>query len=137
MRPIQADKMIRLEHRVYDGASGSDMVYLTTLYGVSCREVHGASPTSSGFSDHSTTQLSIFPGHTLVTPSGATGAAYPAEDRLVSPEAFNATEAALRGSWWTMAPEDKVELPSGLTGKITRIEDNTAGRCAHWFVEVG
>lgn len=53
-----------------------------------------------------------------------------------TPVAFKAAEDAQRVSCWTLAPEDKVQLPSGRTGVVTSVQDNRTGRCPHWYVEV-
>ena len=59
-----------------------------------------------------------------------------AASTFLAPAAFKAADEAARACHWTMAPEDKVQLPSGRTGTVTSVQDNRDGRCPHWYVEV-
>lgn len=133
--PLLANASVTLTHCIRQGTSSNS--YTVTLSGVSCREVSGVR-TGSGnsFDPSSTTQICIFAGHTTVSPQSGTGTPVDAASKFLTPVAFKAAEEPQRASCWTLASEDKVQLPSGRTGIVTSVQDNRTGRCPHWYVEV-
>lgn len=133
-KPLGANQTITLTHTVRKGMENDS--YTVVLSGVSCHEVSGARVESPGFARQAQTSLCIFPGHTTAAFSGTPEQASIAGSTFITPEAFKAAEANLRSCRWTLAPEDKVLLPSGRTGTVTSIQDNRSGRCPHWYVEV-
>lgn len=134
-KPLLANASVTLTHCIRQGTGGNS--YTVTLSGVSCREVSGARTGSgNGFDPNNTSQICIFAGHTTVAPQSGTGASADAASTFLAPAAFKAAEGPRRASCWTLAPEDKVQLPSGRTGVVTSVQDNRTGRCPHWYVEV-
>ena len=134
-KPSLANASVTLTHCIRQGTSSNS--YTVMLSGVSCREVSGVHTSSGkGFAPNSTTQICIFAGHTTIAPQSGAGAPVDAASTFLTPAAFKAAENAQRVSCWTLAPEDKVQLPSGLTGVVTSVQDNRTGRCPHWYVEV-
>lgn len=133
-KPLLANASVTLTHCIRQGTSSNS--YTVMLSGVSCREVSCVRTGSgNGFAPNSTTQICIFAGHTTIAPQSGTGAPVDAASTF-TPVAFKAAEDAQRVSCWTLAPEDKVQLPSGRTGVVTGVQDNRTGRCPHWYVEV-
>ena len=134
-KPLLANASVTLTHCIRQGTSSNS--YTVMLSGVSCREVSGVHTSSSkGFDPSNTTQICIFTGHTTVAPQSRAGAPTDAASTFLAPAAFKAAEEPQRVSCWTLAPEDKVQLPSGRTGIVTSVQDNRTGRCPHWYVEV-
>lgn len=134
-KPLLANASVTLTHCIRQGTSSNS--YAVMLSGVSCREVSCVRTGSgNGFAPNSTTQICIFAGHTTIAPQSGTGAPVDAASTFLTPVAFKAAEDAQRVSCWTLAPEDKVQLPSGRTGVVTSVQDNRTGRCPHWYVEV-
>lgn len=134
-KPLLANASVTLTHCIRQGTSSNS--YTVMLSGVSCREVSCVRTGSgNGFAPNSTTQICIFAGHTTIAPQSGTGASVDAASTFLTPVAFKAAEDAQRVSCWTLAPEDKVQLPSGRTGVVTSVQDNRTGRCPHWYVEV-
>ena len=134
-KPLLANASVTLTHCIRQGTSSNS--YTVMLSGVSCREVSCVRTGSgNGFAPNSTTQICIFAGHTTIAPQSGTGALVDAASTFLTPVAFKAAEDAQRVSCWTLAPEDKVQLPSGRTGVVTSVQDNRTGRCPHWYVEV-
>lgn len=139
IKQFLANASIALTHSIRQGTGSNS--YTVVLSGVSCREVSGVragARTSSGksFDPGDTTRICIFPGHTTAAPQNGTGLPLDAASAFLAPAAFKAAEEAQRTSAWTLAPEDKVQLPSGRTGIVTSVQDNRTGRCPHWYVEV-
>lgn len=135
MKPLHADKTLRLTHCIRHGTTTAQ--YQTTLSGVSCREIHSASTGARsgaglGFADQSRTGICIFAEHSTRDGQDAQNA----QNSYLPPAAFRAADEAQRAAHWTVAPEDKVLLPSGRTGTVTSIQDNRDGRCPHWYLEV-
>lgn len=100
--------------------------YATVLSGVSCREVAAAgtgaqSGAGPGFAPKSSSEICVFVGHSTAAPQSGTAASMDAASTFLAPAAFKAADEAARACHWTMAPEDKVQLPSGRTGTITSI----------------
>lgn len=134
-KPLLANASVTLTHCIRQGTSSNS--YTVMLSGVSCREVACVRTGSgNGFAPNSTTQICIFAGHTTIAPQSGTGAPVDAASTFLTSVAFKAAEDAQRVSCWTLAPEDKVQLPSGRTGVVTSVQDNRTGRCPHWYVEV-
>lgn len=134
-KPLLANASIALTHSIRQGTGSNS--YTVVLSGVSCREVSGVHTSSgNGFDPSNTTQICIFAGHTTAAPQSGAGASVDAASTFLTPAAFKAAEGAQRASCWTLAPEDKVQLPSGRTGIVTSVQDNRTGRCPHWYVEV-
>ena len=134
-KPLLANASVTLTHCIRQGTGSKS--YTVTLSGVSCRELSGVRTGSgNGFAPNSTTQICIFAGHTTVAPQSGTGASVDAASTFLTPAAFKAAEEPQRVSCWTLAPEDKVQLPSGRTGVVTSVQDNRTGCCPHWYVEV-
>ena len=126
-KPLLATKSVTLVHCIRRGTGSTS--YTTVLSGVSCREVAAAgtgaqSGAGSGFAPKSSSEICIFPGHSA------------AASTFLDPAAFKAADEAARACHWTLAPEDKVTLPSGRVGTVTSVQDNRDGRCPHWYVEV-
>ena len=132
--PLGANQTVTLTHIVRKGTESNS--YTVVLSGVSCHEVRGVHVETPGFARQEQTSFCIFPDHTTAAFSGTPEQASIAGRTFITPEAFKAAEAALRGCRWTLTPEDKVLLPSGRTGTVTSIQDNRSGRCPHWYVEV-
>ena len=80
--------------------------------------------------------LCIFPGHTTAAPQSTAEPPADAASTFLDPAAFKAADEPARACHWTLAPEDKVTLPSGRVGTVTSVQDNRDGRCPHWYVEV-
>lgn len=133
-KPLLANDSIKIEHRASAGAS--DVVYTITLTGVSCHEAHGVRVSTPGFQQQATTEICIFPGFSQAATESPAEGSSTTDSTYLDPAAFKATESPRRAQYWTMDKEDIVYLPSGRKGRITNIEDNRAGRCPHWFVEV-
>lgn len=133
--PLDADQTVTLTHIVRKGTVSDS--YTVLLSGVSCHEATGVLADGGGFSHSgSATSFCIFPMHTTATFSEAPEQASIAGSTFLAPAAFKAADPAFRACRWTLAPEDKVLLPSGRTGTVTSIQDNRSGRCPHWYVEV-
>ncbi len=133
--PLDADQSVTLTHTVRKGTVSDS--YTVVLSGVSCHEATGVLADGSGFSHSgSATSFCIFPLYTTAALSEAPEQASIAGSTFLAPAAFKAADPALRAYRWTLAPEDKVLLPSGRTGTVTGIQDNRSGRCPHWYVEV-
>lgn len=132
--PLGATQKLLITHVVRKGTTSES--YTVTLSGVSCHEETGVRAEAPGFARQSTSFFCIFPGHTTAAPAAAPEVIGAAGSLYLNPAAFHAAAPALRGCRWTLAPEDKVQLPSGRTGTVTRISDNRDGRCPHWYVEV-
>lgn len=132
--PLGATQSVTLTHVVRKGTASDS--YTVTLAGVSCHEESGVRADSSGFSRKGVSFFCIFPGHTTAAPAEAGSTIGSAGALYLAPAAFRAADPALRGCRWTLAPEDKVQLPDGRTGTVTQISDNRGGRCPHWYVEV-
>lgn len=137
MRPLHADKTLRLTHCIRHGTATAQ--YSTTLSGVSCREVRTAvtgarSGSGLGFADQSSTSICIFVGHSKAATDSS--AAQNVQNTYLTPADFKTADESQRAGHWTVAPEDKVLLPSGRTGTVTRVQDNRDGRCPHWYLEV-
>ena len=133
-KPLLATKSVTLVHCIRQGTAST--CYTTVLSGVSCREVSGAKAGGPGFNPGSSSGFSIFVGHSTAAPQSGAVTPLDAASTFLDPEAFKAADEAARACHWTMAPEDKVQLPSGRTSAITSIQDNRDGRCPHWYVEV-
>ncbi len=138
-KPLLATKSVTLVHCIRQGTGGTS--YTTVLSGVSCREVAAAgtgaqSGAGSGFAPKSSSEICIFVGHSTAAPQSGAVAAMDAASTFLDPAGFKAADEPARACRWTMAPEDKVTLPSGRIGTITSIQDNRDGRCPHWCVEV-
>lgn len=134
-KPLLANASVTLTHCIRQGTSSNS--YTVILSGVSCREVSCVRTGSgNGFAPNNTTQICIFAGHTTIAPQSGTGAPVDAASTFLTPAAFKAAENAQCVSCWTLAPEDKVQLPSGRTGVVTSVQDNRTGRCPHWYVGV-
>ena len=131
--PLGATQTVTLTHLLRSGTKSTS--YTAALCRVSVQESCGVVVSSPGFAPASTTALCIFPGWSTAAPEGAEQPGE-AAGQFLSPEAFKAAEPAQRAAHWTLALEDKVLLPSGRTGTVTRIQDNRSGRCPHWYVEV-
>lgn len=132
--PLRATQTITLTHIIRKGTASES--YTTTLAGVSCHEVSSIQVESPGFARQDTTSFCIFPEHTTAAFSGTPEQASIAGSTFLTPEAYKAADAALRGCRWTVALEDKVQLPSGRVSTVSSISDNRGGRCPHWYVEV-
>lgn len=134
-KPLLATKTVTLTHCIRAGTGGTS--YTVVLRGVSCREVSAASVGSgAGFDPHNSSVICIFPGYSTAAPQSAAGASADVASTFLDPAAFKAAEETVRACRWTLAPEDKVRLPSGRTGTVTSVQDNRDGRCPHWYVEV-
>lgn len=131
--PLGTTQSVTLTHCIRQGTS--EHSYTVRLSRVSVHEVNGAVVSTPGFARTGTTVLCIFPGWSTAAPEGAE-AAQEAAGCFLDPEAFRGTEDAQRAAHWTLAPEDKVQLPSGRIGTVTCVQDNRTGRCPHWYVEV-
>lgn len=139
MKPLHADQTIRLTHTLRQGTAST--AYSTLLSGVSCREVQGAttgarSGSGTGFASTSSTGICIFVGHSTAVPEKGAVGALPVASNYLAPQDFKAAEEPRRACHWTVTSEDKVLLPSGRTGTVTSVQDNRAGRCPHWYLEV-
>ena len=133
--PLDADQTVTLTHAVRKGTVSES--YTVVLSGVSCHEATGVLADGSGFSHSgSSTSFCIFPLYTTAAFSGTPRQASIAGSTYLAPAAFKAADPAFRACRWTLAPEDKVLLPSGRIGTVTGIQDNRSGRCPHWYVEV-
>lgn len=133
--PLDAHQTVTLTHIVRKGTVSAS--YTVVLSGVSCHETNGVLADGGGFShSDNSTSFCIFPLYTTAALSDAPEQASAAGDTYLAPAAFKAADPALRSCRWTLAPEDKVLLPSGRTGTVTSIQDNRSGRCPHWYVEV-
>lgn len=133
--PLLATKIIGLTHCIRKGTGSAS--YTVVLANVSCREVSGAvASASAGFDPRNSTAICIFPGCSTAAPENGTAAPADAASTFLDPAAFKAADEPARACHWTLAPEDKVILPSGRTGVITHVQDNRDGRCPHWYVEV-
>ena len=138
-KPLLATKSVTLEHCIRQGTGSTS--YTTVLSGVSCREVAAAgtgaqSGAGSGFAPKSSSEICIFPGHSTAAPQSTAEPSLDAASTFLAPAAFKAAAEAARACHWTLAPEDKVTLPSGHVGTVTSVQDNRDGRCPHWYVEV-
>ena len=137
--PLLANKIVGLTHCIRRGTGSTS--YTVVLTNVSCREVSGiatsaATSNATGFAPRNSTVICIFPGCSTAAPQSGTVAPADAGSTFLDPAAFKAADEPARACHWTLAPEDKVFLPSGRTGVITRVQDNRDGRCPHWYVEV-
>lgn len=133
--PLDAHQTVTLTHIVRKGTVSAS--YTVVLSGVSCHETNGVLADGGGFShSDNSTSFCIFPLYTTAALSDAPEQASAAGDTYLAPAAFKAADPALRSCRWTLAPEDKVLLPSGRTGTVTSVQDNRTGRCPHWYVEV-
>ena len=133
--PLDTPQTVTLTHIVRKGTVSDS--YMVLLSGVSCHETNGVLADGGGFShSDSSTSFCIFPLYTTAALSDAPEQASAAGDTYLAPAAFKAADPALRGCRWTLAPEDKVLLPSGRTGTVASVQDNRTGRCPHWYVEV-
>lgn len=133
--PLDAHQIVALTHIVRKGTVSDS--YTVVLSGVSCHETNSVLADGGGFShSDSSTSFCIFPLYTTAARSDAPEHASAAGDTYLAPAAFKAADPALRGCRWTLAPEDKVLLPSGRTGTVASVQDNRTGRCPHWYVEV-
>ena len=132
--PLLATKSVTLVHHIRQGTDSTS--YTTVLSGVSCHEVSGAKAGGPGFNPNSSSGIRIFVGHSTAAPQNGAVAAMDAASTFLDPAAFKAADKPARACHWTLAPEDKVTLPSGRTGTVTSIQDNRDGRCPHWYVEV-
>lgn len=133
--PLDAHQTVTLTHIVRKGTMSDS--YTVLLSGVSCHETNGVLADGGGFShSDNSTSFCIFPMHTTAAFSGTPEQASIAGSTYLAPAAFKAADPALRGCRWTLAPEDKVLLPSGRTGTVASVQDNRTGRCPHWYVEV-
>lgn len=138
-KPLLATKSVTLVHCIRQGTGSTS--YTTVLSGVSCREVAAAgtgaqSGAGPGFAPKSSSEICVFVGHSTAAPQSGTAASMDAASTFLAPAAFKAADEAARDCHWTLAPEDKVALPSGRTGTVTSVQDNHDGRCPHWYVEV-
>lgn len=138
-KPLLATKSVTLEHYIRRGTGGTS--YTVVLSGVSCREISGASTgaqsaAGSGFAPKSSSEICIFVGHSTAAPQSTAEPPMAAASTFLDPAAFKAADEPARACHWTLAPEDKVTLPSGRTGTVTSVQDNRDGRCPHWYVEV-
>lgn len=134
-KPLLATKSVTLVHCIRRGTGSTS--YTVVLRGVSCREVSAAGVGSgAGFDPKSSTVLCIFPGHTTAAPQSTAEPPADAASTFLDPAAFKAADEPARACHWTLAPEDKVTLPSGRIGTVTSVQDNRDGRCPHWCVEV-
>lgn len=138
-KPLLATKSVTLVHYIRRGTGSTS--YTTVLSGVSCREVAAAgtgaqSGAGSGFAPKSSSEICIFPGHSTAAPQSTAELPLDAASTFLDPAAFKAADEAARACHWTLAPEDKVTLPSGHVGTVTSVQDNRDGRCPHWYVEV-
>lgn len=133
--PLDAHQTVTLTHIVRKGTVSAS--YTVVLTGVSCHETNGVLADGGGFShSDNSTSFCIFPLYTTAALSDAPEQASAAGDTYLAPAAFKAADPALRSCRWTLAPEDKVLLPSGRTGTVVSMQDNRTGRCPHWYVEV-
>ncbi len=134
-KPLLATKSVTLVHCIRRGTGSTS--YTTVLSGVSCREVAAAGPgAGSGFAPKSSSEICIFPGHSAAAPQRTAEPPLDAASTFLDPAAFKVADEAARACHWTLAPEDKVTLPSGRIGTVTSVQDNRDGRCPHWYVEV-
>lgn len=138
-KPLLATKTVTLMHYIRAGTGSTS--YTAVLSGVSCREVAAVgtgaqSVAGSGFAPKNNTVVCIFPSHTTAAPQSTTEPPLDAASTFLDPAAFKAADEAARACHWTLAPEDKVTLPSGRVGTVTSVQDNRDGRCPHWYVEV-
>lgn len=134
-KPLLATKAVTLTHCIRKGTGSTS--YTIVLNNVSCREVAGAAASASaGFDPRNSTVLCIFPGHTTAAPQNTAEPPADAASTFLDPAAFKAADEPVRACHWTLAPEDKVTLPSGRVGTVTSVQDNRDGRCPHWYVEV-
>lgn len=133
-KPLLATKSVTLVHCIRQG-TGS-ISYTTVLSGVSCREASGAKAGGPGFNPSSSSEICIFVGHSTAAPQSTAEPPLDAASTFLDPTAFKAADEPARACHWTLAPEDKVTLPSGRTGTVTSIQDNRDGRCPHLYVEV-
>lgn len=134
-KPLLATKSVTLVHCIRRGTGSTS--YTTVLSGVSCREVAAAGTgAGSGFAPKSSSEICIFPGHTTAAPQSAAEPPSDAASTFLDPAAFKAADEPARACHWTLAPEDKVTLPSGRVGTVTSVQDNRDGHCPHWYVEV-
>ncbi len=134
-KPLLATKTVTLVHCIRRGTGSTS--YTTVLSGVSCREVAAAGTgAGSGFAPKSSSEICIFPGHSTAAPQCTAEPPLDAASTFLDPVAFKAADEPARARHWTMAPEDKVTLPSGRVGIVTSVQDNRDGRCPHWYVEV-
>lgn len=133
--PLDAHQTVTLTHIVRKGTVSDS--YTVLLSGVSCHETNGVLADGGGFShSDNSTSFCIFPLYTTAALSDAPEQASAAGDTYLAPAVFKAADPALRSCRWTLAPEDKVLLPSGRTGTVVSVQDNRTGRCPHWYVEV-
>lgn len=134
-KPLLATKSVTLVHCIRQGTGSTS--YTTVLSGVSCREVAAAGTVAgSGFAPKSSSEICIFPGHSTAAPQSTAESLLDAASTFLDPAAFKAADEAARACHWTLAPEDKVTLPSGRIGTVTSVQDNRDGHCPHWYVEV-
>lgn len=133
-KPLLATKRVTFQHTIRKGTVSTS--YTTVLTNVSCHETYGAQVESPGFVPSHNTEICIFPQHSQIGPCEGAEAAMDADSTFLAPEAFRASDEATRACHWTLAPEDKVTLPSGRTGTVLRVQDNRSGHCPHWYVEV-
>ena len=134
-KPLLATKSVTLVHCIRRGTGSTS--YTTVLSGVSCREVAAAgtgaqSGAGPGFAPKSSSEICVFVGHSTAAPQSGTAASMDAASTFLVP----AADEAARACHWTLAPEDKVTLPSGRVGTVTSVQDNRDGRCPHWYMEV-
>lgn len=132
-KPLLATKSVTLVHCIRRGTGSTS--YTTVLSGVSCREV-AAAGAGSGFAPKSSSEICIFPGHSTAAPQSTAEPPSDAASTFLDPAAFKAADEPARACHWTLAPEDKVTLPSGRVGTVTSVQDNRDGHCPHWYVEV-
>lgn len=133
-KPLLATKSVTLVHCIRAGTGSTS--YTTVLSGVSCREVSGAKAGGPGFNPGSSSEICIFVGHSAAAPQSTAESMLDAASTFLDPAAFKAADEPARACHWTLAPEDKVTLPSGRIGTVTSVQDNRDGRCPHWCVEV-
>lgn len=134
-KPLLANRLVGLTHCIRKGTGSTS--YTVVLNNVSCREVSGAAASASaGFDPRNSTVLCIFPGCSTAAPQNGTAAPADAASTFLDPVAFKVADEPARACHWTLAPEDKVTLPSGRVGTVTSVQDNRDGRCPHWCVEV-
>lgn len=72
-------------------------------------------------------EICIFPGHSTAAPQSTAESPLNAASTFLDPAAFKAADEAARACHWTLAPEDKVTLPSGHVGTVTSVQDNRDG----------
>ena len=128
-KPLLATKSVTLVHCIRRGTGSTS--YTTAAAGTGAQSGAG-----SGFAPKSSSEICIFPGHSTAAPQSTAESPLDAASTFLDPAAFKAADEAARACHWTLAPEDKVTLPSGRTGTVTSVQDNRDGRCPHWYVEV-